>query len=203
MTTPDYKAIVQFSRMEGKYFLYNSAAEHHSVVRLTISTAREHDRGDFTVGIMPDRDLVEVYLSPAQFAEAITTLNVGVGTPCTLTYLNGNRITPPARQETVHEKYHDATDTALNKIVEQCKAMIEEIESANISKKLKAELAVHAQKIVKVIDDELPFIAKMFHERLEKLQQEAKAEVAAYLDMAMASHGQLSLPSSGFVSEEN
>lgn len=84
--------------------LFRSPVEHHAVVRLSISTASMSDDADFGPRHHPERQLVEVYLSPVQFAELLTTPNRGQGVPCTITKLNAARVPePPPEQDDIDE----------------------------------------------------------------------------------------------------
>ena len=70
-------------------------ATHYGTIRLTIS------KGKWIHGLNHDRyfgmskDFIEVEMSAAQFADAITSLNMGSGTPCTIRYVGGERVPDP------------------------------------------------------------------------------------------------------------
>lgn len=72
--------------------LCGSSIKHNNVIALSISPSVK-DRGlnkDWfhTEGI----PYIEVEMSYSQFAEAITSLNVGEGVPCTVAQINGKTI---------------------------------------------------------------------------------------------------------------
>src|SRR5208337_4240325 len=91
---PSY-AMVSFSRIsaggEG-LSLFGSSIKHHSAITLSIKQARLSRDTDlshdwyFAENRFP---LIEVTLSPNQFAELLTSMNVGDGVPATLTLYNG------------------------------------------------------------------------------------------------------------------
>lgn len=79
--------LAQFSRIGGKSGkLFGSSIEHQHFIELTISRASrsrqfQHDH------YMPDQELISVFMSPTQFAELLTSLNVGTGVPVTIKHI--------------------------------------------------------------------------------------------------------------------
>lgn len=69
----------------GPQQLFGSDVTNHTVIILSVKTAQKtRDLGrDW---IMGDDTICEVAMSPNQFAELISNMNVGDGVPCTITY---------------------------------------------------------------------------------------------------------------------
>lgn len=72
--------------------LFGSSILHNNVIRLSISHGMMERSGNedrfFAKELMKDR-IVEVEMSYTQFAEAITSFNMGAGVPVTLTNIGG------------------------------------------------------------------------------------------------------------------
>lgn len=75
--------------------LFGSSIMHNNVIRLSISRGElERERNEdkfYAKGSRKDK-IVEVEMSYTQFAEAITSLNIGEGIPVTITNINGEQI---------------------------------------------------------------------------------------------------------------
>ena len=83
---------VQFSRLSGSKRFFGSSVTSHSWIRLQIRPATlYHYLGEDSI-YATNRSLVEVDLSPAQFAELLTTMNVGSGVPGTLIRFDGKKV---------------------------------------------------------------------------------------------------------------
>ena len=95
--------ILHISRVSstGAVRLFGSPlATHYGSIRLSISGGKwihglNHDR---FYGM--NKDHIEIEMSAAQFADAITRLNIGSGTPCTVRYIAGRRVEDPPEHAT-------------------------------------------------------------------------------------------------------
>ena len=79
--------------------LFCSSIKHENVIQLRISAAEfhrnRHTHSDLMYALQARKDCyVEVEMSYNQFAEAITSLNRGGGTPVTVRYANGREMSP-------------------------------------------------------------------------------------------------------------
>ncbi len=72
--------------------MFGSSIMHNNVIRL--STEREGNEDWFLAGTDINDMIVEVEMSYTQFAEAITSLNIGDGIPVTITKVNGTFVEP-------------------------------------------------------------------------------------------------------------
>ena len=75
--------------------LFGSSIMHNDVIRLTISNGfmeREDSQDRYYVKTSRKNCIVEVDMSYTQFAEAITSLNMGDGVPVTITNIGGQPV---------------------------------------------------------------------------------------------------------------
>jgi hypothetical protein len=87
--------LVSISRVSGSRRLFESPFEHQHYITLSISRA-DRSRTDLHYNhIMPCGEIVEVAMSEVQFAQMVTSLNMGVGTPCTISHLDGEMVKEP------------------------------------------------------------------------------------------------------------
>lgn len=181
-------AMVSFSRRTGDPgVLFGSPLHHHhSYIALTIRRAeRIHNLGhDRFYGSMRG-DLIEVDLSPAQFAELLTTMNVGMGVPCTLRYLDGKQMEKPPTVEMETEKVQTSFEKDTKKLVhslEQKQHQIDEIlEKKALSKDDRAKIRSLLDTAIREVGSNMPFMLERFSEATEKVTTHAKAEVDAFI----------------------
>ena len=81
--------MLSFNRTHGGHSnLFGSSIQHNDTIHMVLK------EGVVIRGLNDDRyvgedEILEVEMSQSQFAELITSMNVGTGTPCTIKYLRG------------------------------------------------------------------------------------------------------------------
>jgi hypothetical protein len=187
---------VQFNRVSGQRTFFGSAIESTSWITLNVSVAR---RGcgfgqDRIMGEMRG-DLIEVALSPAQFAELLTTMNVGTGVPGTMTRFDGKKI------EDYEEKNHEATrvkEFFKERVMEKSEEIDKSIKEIlnMLTDKKKNLTAANWENIWNLLDmirreykSNIPFYISQFEESSQKIVTQAKAEVDAFVMNAVVNTG--------------
>lgn len=74
--------------------LFGSSIKQHAYISIAIHKAVLYRGLNSDTIFSEGAPIVEVQMSPSQFADAITSLNSG-GTPCTIEYMNGQKIPEP------------------------------------------------------------------------------------------------------------
>ena len=147
----------------GKQTLFGSSIKHSDVITLKISPAslgrNLHEDHVYQESV----PYIEIDMSQAQFAQAITSLNQGEGTPVTLRRLNGQYI-EPCPFEDKRMQFDD--EFSQEKIIS----------------------AFH--KVQMELGSNMPFMFSQFNRQMEKTVTEAKAEVEGHIqsrlnDMAL------------------
>jgi hypothetical protein len=144
---------------------------------------------------MGHRTLIEVELSAAQFAELLTTMNVGSGVPCTIRHLagQGHIPDPPDTKieiDRVQESFGDRIKD-LKDLLKQSKASIQEMfdEKATLGVKSKAQVLEVINKLIMEITSNIPFIIDQFNEATERVVTSAKAEVDNFVTNVIVQTG--------------
>lgn len=158
-------------------------ATHYGTIRLSIS------KGWWIHGLHHDRyfgmnkEFIEIEMSAAQFADAITSLNIGSGTPCTIRYVNGERVpNPPAHAteaEHIRDNFSSSLDRYRAKLVEYRKVIEEE--TAKLSAKAREKIRVALDVMQDQLSSNVPFVVKQFQEATTRITTAAKAEVEAFV----------------------
>lgn len=199
MPNKEYKGhpaygMVRFSRVHGggKHRLFGSAlAEHHTYITLTVMKGeRAHDHGqDWYYAGQP---LIEVELSSAQFAELLTSMNVGSGVPCTVRQVQDKRVAPlpdePVEVERVRDSFKEKMQgltAQLQSLTDKAEALLKKAPTAEERK----EAAGLLRRIIQEVSQNAPFMLSQFQEASEKISTAAKAEVDAFLTHAAVQLG--------------
>ena len=131
----------------------------------------------YTTGI----PLIEIRMSSGQFAEMITSMNIGNGVCCTIERLGINKINPlpeqESRKEFVHRKFEDRMKMFANKIRQQQKEAKELVKKKSLSKEDMRQLQSHLEWLTMEVESNIPFFAKCFQETMDEVVFEAKTEV--------------------------
>jgi len=166
-------------------------ATHYGTIRLSISKAKwihglHHDR---YFGM--NKEHIEIEMSAAQFADAITSLNIGSGTPCTIRRVNHERVPDPPDFATEAEFIRDNFENSLGKFaakMSKYRTRIEELTS-KLSQKAKDEIRIALDVIEQQLNSNVPFVMKQFQEATTRVTTAAKAEVEAFVTSAVRAAG--------------
>ena len=185
---------ISIHRISGFARLFGSVLDaHQHFIRITIQRAQfEQDAFDAQSRIWPSNKIVdhivEVDLSAAQWAEAITNMNVGVGNPCTLRVVRGRQMSPVPdthedRATRILDEFRERMKSAPAEARQQTEQLVELIMSSGLSKKKQEEMLAAARKIAPAFEHTVPFVLKQFDEAAEKSVAAVKSEVDASISM--------------------
>ena len=195
-THPAYGNI-QFSRVSGMLDMYDSPLTHGHVIAMRVSQASFED-GTATRWHQAEKEIVEVYMTPAQFAEAITSIGTS-GVPCTL-----SRYRDPVTGEVVHtrmeredkgirERHEDMVKEYCDTMTSKSDHLLEKV--ADLIKKGKAGkgdltgLMSEVQSVRRHISENMPYLQERFAEATEREVSRAKIEMVATADQIIHSKG--------------
>ncbi len=176
-----------------KMRLFGSSLDrHYSTIRLRICAAeRHHSLGydHFYAG----ECVAEVEMSAAQFAEFVTTPNVGSGVPCTIRYLNGTQVEdPPDGPKVEAEMVREGFDENVKKVASRLDTltkMVAKMEKASPTAAERKAIVEEVRMARQEIASNLPFMLHQFEEATTRITTAAKAEVEAFVTHAVLSTG--------------
>ena len=191
---PAYGVAV-FNRMQGRTArLFGSPLKDHShTVQLTIMRAAiKHDLGQDWIHSAGGQELITVTLSPAQFADLLTNMNVGDGVPCTIERVQGERMPDVPEDEPVeHEKVVDAfkvqNQETVDRLKEQLVNIRELLKKPKLSQEDKRDIEWIVGKALQDVGLNAPFMLEQFGAAATKVVTHARAEMGgrdAYRDRA-------------------
>ena len=188
-TTYDHESyvLVSFSRTSGTTgrLFGSSLAEHYTSVRLQVHRAyRLHSLSHDKYYPSSNKRLLEIELSPAQFAELLTSMNVGSGVPATLRILDGKAVEIPPDEPLEIEKVRTGFNSGLQKLVSTLKTTRAKVatiieKKTPLSKENRGSLLEFFDYALREVSANVPFILEQFQEAADKVVTHAKAEIDA------------------------
>ena len=129
--------------------------------------------------------IVSIYLSPSQFADAITSLNQGEGTPCTITFADGHGVKEPIL-ESKRVQFDADFEDLMKEVTDPTSEFYSKIEyilsKPNIGKHDRELILKQIDGLKMQIESNVPFMKKEWSEQLDKTVVEAKNEISAFLE---------------------
>lgn len=176
---------LQFSRRHGgSNVLFGSSIKHSDMIALTLRHATL-ERGLNNDWIYGDRVIAEAEMSYAQFAEAITSMNMGSGVPVTLRFTEKEGDIPSCDFVNKRDQFSEEFKTKLSETMETTKVLLKEVNNLFSTKKTlnksdKEEILSKLNKIYGNISSNAGYVCDMFDEQMDKTIMEAKGEIEAF-----------------------
>jgi hypothetical protein len=181
--------IVSFSRISagGKGIgLFGSEIMHDTAICMRVYHGAEERRlnasnytFDYDSGIRP---VIELLLSPLQFSELLTTMNVGSGVPCTIKYteLTGGVEHKPSETNARTQAQSELREKS-RKIASSLNALLASLNDKTLSQSKRTAQYEQARMIKQEIESNLPYLMEMYSEAMDKVAVDCKSEVEAFV----------------------
>lgn len=191
--------MIGFLRVSGgENTLFGSSIKHNDriVMRLKHGMQDRHFHEDCYYG---HGLITEVEMSYSQFAECISTLNVGDGVPCTIRFTEKDGEIPYIKEnKSKREQFRNEFSDTILKAMEQVQDQINEIQKSLDDKKSlgikdRKEIISKLQQVKYNIGSNLDFCVKQFDEQMDKTALEAKGEIEAFCQNKINSIAQAAL----------
>ncbi len=191
---PSY-GMLQISRVQSsrEQSLFGSSISHSNFITLKICPGYvdRHLNKDW-LHAEPSA-YIEVEMSYSQFAEAITSLNQGSGTPVTIRRINGEYIEPcpwfNKRKQFENEfAMHMRTiKNKMSKLIEDARKILSDKKPPSKSEKEKILDAI--ENLEMEVGANIPYMSRAFNEQMDKTVLEAKGEIEGFKTNAIISAG--------------
>lgn len=185
---PSY-GMIGFRRQHGNRHLFGSDIGHNSYITLTVkeSAVERSLNQDWYYG---GKTILELVLSQMQFAELLTTLNVGDGVPCTLTFRESvGRIEPETSFENKREIFDREIQEICNKTAEKLNNLEVTIKAIKMSQKDRGELLSQINIAKGNVSANIPFVLEQFTEAMNQIVADSKAEVDGFVTQTIHKAG--------------
>lgn len=184
-THPSYGTLAFSRRTGGATPLFGSSIERRDTIAMTLYHA------DITRSLHEDRIygnkvIAEVEMSYSQFAEAISSMNMGTGVPVTVRWTEKDGKIPPCDFISKREQFVDEFKEARKKATDESQQIIKDVMELFSQKKAltKADKDAILNKLHHLNMDigcNMDFIADQFNEQMDKTVMEAKGEIESFM----------------------
>lgn len=191
-TTHPAFAQIGAHRISGRANLHGSdfSHNHYVVIRVRRSELNRDLNRDWHYA----RDeYIEVALSESQWATFVSSLNMGDGTPCTLTALNGKMVPGLPDPKSRADQFADELEGRLGKMADRIRKQIAEIDDMGLPKGKAAILKSGLERTLTDLVANLPFVAKQFDEHMEEVVESGKQEIHGYMTSHLQRAGLMAL----------
>lgn len=134
--------------------------------------------------------IATVWMSEMQYAELITTMNAGTGTPCTLKYARAGAFVEypdPPRQDSDAQRTRDEFRRNVDERMSTLKAIRRRIGSlldeGRVGATRRKEIDREIHSLFRLFEDTAPFLMERFEENAERVTAQAKADITAHADL--------------------
>lgn len=182
----DSFGLLHFARWSGSHAqtFFGSDIKHDRGIRMTLMSAcRERS---LNADRFYEEDLVAaVDMTEAQFAEILTTLNIGTGVPVTIKSMRDGDIVIPApppetpKGEVVLEEARTEAREGVAEMRRVLKALRGLLEEGKLRKQGVKALIDELDAAIRVFDDRVPFMIEQFSRTVEKMVVDAMATIRA------------------------
>jgi len=190
--THESYGVIGFSRQtcSPAQSLFGSSIKHGNMIELKIMSGKKY-RGYQSDRYSGGKTLCRVILSPTQFAEAITSFNIGDGVPCTVEEVNGdvwNNQTRRFREKCPEVNMRQRANSELKEEMSELGKRVDRLSEdakeilnskATLKKADREKLLNDLSSIVQEIRSNIPFVHDCFSESVDKTVTEAKGEIDA------------------------
>lgn len=189
---PSY-GVINIHRVSGLRTLFRSQLNHHNWIELTISEAEVIQDLKAYDHVMGRKEIISISMSETQFAKMVSSMNLGCGTPCTITDREGKRIPDPPFQDRAafvqngHEKHLEQSEEALSDLAGHLEEMLEAKKRPTL-----AELRDIQRQIagfMSMFRANSKYYRERFTEEMETIVEAAKTEIEAHVSRVVEKTG--------------
>lgn len=187
--------IAQFNRFSSNHRDFFGAEQLlGDGIRFTISPCVfvETDHGDKYTS--DHSTLIDIRMTYNQFAELVSTMNMGEGVPVTITRFNGSSI-PYESVNKIKRTLEDEADSLLDKHVknfdDRMKIIESILEKKNIGVKDRAEIKDQLSTIKSHMKSNIPYYKEEMRIKIQDQCSKAKSEIAQAIHNRMSIKGQI------------
>jgi len=194
---PSYGMLSFSRRTGGKNHLFGSSIEHRDTIVMTLRHGEMSRKlnSDWYYG---NKRIAEVEMSYAQFAEAITSMNMGSGVPVTVRWTEKDGSVPECDFINKRIQFQDEFSKQMNEVNQNMNRLVKEVstmfsDKKNINQTDRKNILSSLLQIQTEVSSNTKYAYKCFNEQLDKTVTEAKGEIEAFCQNKINSIAQRAL----------
>jgi hypothetical protein len=155
---PSFGHITVARQSSNRAELFGASGRNHNCISIEISDASvDVDDEDGTYFINARKRILEVAMTPLQFAQAMASLNCSEGSPCTITWRDGKFLSPPEKITTRLDHVVNCFQEEMVALGKECDQFLEQAralrEKANVNKGDREQFVKLAEGLVAKITE--------------------------------------------------
>lgn len=172
--------------------LFGSSVKHSTTISLTIKTAHlnRYLNNDRFHG---DDRLIQIEMSPVQFSELITGININDGVPCTITNIDYDICERPpyiSKKQQFSEEFKFKLDNVFSNSYGSIKKILKLLDDKKpLKRSQRDDIKSFIQIMVQEIKSNLPYIQRNFDKAMDRTVSECKHEVEAFINEKICNLG--------------
>lgn len=183
MRHPAYGTLAFNRRTGGATELFGSSIKHQDTISMKLYHAHATRKYN-TDWYSTDGVIAEVEMSYSQFAEAITSMNCGVGTPVTIRWTEKDGKIPGCewnnKREQFVREFSEKRKVATEDLHKLISVVSDIFQKKTLNKADKDLVLKSLNRLDSQLGSNLDFVADMFNEQMDKTVLEAKGEIEAF-----------------------
>jgi hypothetical protein len=189
-----YMGAMTVSRVSGRAYLFDSDAEHHHFVEVTVQEA-DRERHLSNYWVHPGKQITRVWMTETQWAQFVSSFNQREGVPITLRYADGKDRPLPPDPRADATKFQKEISQTVARSIDALKTALTKVKSALIPKAKalnKTELdEVRGQLEMALLhfQNNTAFVEEQFDSHVEAKLSEAKVDFEGYMQGRLRSLG--------------
>lgn len=191
--------LLSFSRVHagGTTRLFGSSfTQHPTLLQLTLRRGTMRYHGGYSRPFGRE-EVLRVEMSPAQFAELVSNMNVAPGVPVTIRHVNGVQCDRPPKVPSEGELIREEFELNAAGLRSRAEAGARKIDALldtlRLPKKAKEAIQKTYREVVRFVHDGAPYLVEQFQEAAGRTLSEVKQEMDAYAQRHVEGGG-LQLP---------
>lgn len=179
--------LMQINKVTGRGRFFGSHIESQNFFTLTISQASARDGQFGDTHYSAEEQIIQVNISPAQFVELITSMNHGVGIPCTINRLGVTSVEELPEDEATGEqkaigmfqdKIKTYFDVSLKKSIDKAELLLNK---KRVTKGDLKDIVEELYFLRQNMKDNFPWYMEQIQEASDKIVTSAKIEVESFV----------------------
>jgi hypothetical protein len=174
--------------------LVGAAGMGRELVALRISHGEVYSDSYTKEGFRAKDQIVEVYMSPLQWGQFVSSFGVGDGVPCTINRLDGKMVEQEYISPSISDHYEEKTKVKLQTIRKKYASAFSEAKEIlenkkTISKSDRDKIMSAYRSLDRFLFDDLPFMEKMMVEDTTEHINKAEAQFKYEMERLIERHG--------------
>lgn len=191
---PSY-GVINSSRVSSSKssYLFGSGLKTNHTITLKITPAVLHRELNHDWIHSRGLPLIEIEMTENQWAQFLSSSNVGEGTPVTIRYVGGVKVDDPPLINKIDEfnsEFKDSMKNLADKMGKLAKESVQLLSDKKNLNKMDREVIIKGiESLIMQVSSSFPYISESFSGAMDKIVIEAKTQIQTYYERLISEQG--------------